>query len=104
MDDERLKNPDNIFGKDYFKNNWHGCGIYAEAKEDSIKKLPTSILSKREKDILCYIANGDSTKMIAHKLNISENTIANHRKNMMFKTNTKNIAELVAYCIRNKII
>jgi DNA-binding NarL/FixJ family response regulator len=38
------------------------------------------------------MADGLSSKMIAFKLRISENTIANHRDNMTRKTNTKNVA------------
>jgi len=61
-------------------------------------------LTNREKEILLYIADGHSTKQVADKLRISENTIDNHRQNMLRKTNTKNIAELIAFTIRNKII
>jgi len=60
--------------------------------------------TQREKDIVRFIAEGLSIKQIADKLHITENTIANHRKNMFRKTNTKNMAELVAQAIRKRII
>jgi DNA-binding CsgD family transcriptional regulator len=63
-----------------------------------------TLLSLREKDVLRFACDGFSSKQIAHKLSISENTIANHRQNMMRKTNTKNVAELIAFSIRNKLI
>lgn len=63
-----------------------------------------SQLSNREKDILSYMADGLSIKQIAPKLGITENTIANHRKNMFYKTGTKNMAELVAFALRRHII
>lgn len=62
------------------------------------------ILSTREKRILSLMADGLSSKQIAPQLNISENTISNHRQNMLRKTETKNVAELIAFAIRNRII
>lgn len=62
------------------------------------------VLSKREKEILCLMAEGFNSKELAVRLHVSEHTIINHRKNMLKKTNTKNIAELVAFAIRSKII
>ncbi|MBC7508933.1 MAG: response regulator transcription factor [Ferruginibacter sp.] len=50
------------------------------------------------------MADGFSSKQVAAKLKISENTVSNHRQNMLRKTNTKNVAELVAFCIRSRII
>lgn len=63
-----------------------------------------SLLTKREKDLLNYMADGQSSKQIADKLKISENTISNHRQNMLRKTNTKNVAELMVFVIRHRII
>jgi len=61
-------------------------------------------LSKREREILAWLAEGYSSKLIADKLFVSESTIVNHRKNMLKKTNTKNIAELIYYAINKGII
>jgi DNA-binding CsgD family transcriptional regulator len=63
-----------------------------------------ALLTKQEKNIVKYIADGLSSKMIADKLKISENTITNHRVNMMRKTNTKNVAQLIAFVAKNHII
>ena len=62
------------------------------------------LLSPQEKNILCYMVEGMSSKQIAHKLKIAENTVANHRKNMLKKTNTKNVAELVAFACLNYLV
>lgn len=64
----------------------------------------SELLSKREMEVLQMLRQGLSSKAIANKLNISENTIVNHRKNMLRKTNTKNVAELVTFTLKNKII
>jgi len=62
------------------------------------------LLTSKEKLVLKHIADGLSSKMIAGKLNISENTINNHRQNMFTKTETYNTAQLVAFSIRSGII
>jgi DNA-binding CsgD family transcriptional regulator len=55
-----------------------------------------SILSKREKEIFALLAQGKTSKQIANELNISLHTVNNHRKNMLQKTNTANVTELMS--------
>ena len=62
------------------------------------------MLTRQEKNILGYMAEGLSSKMLADKLCISENTVSNHRQNIIRKTNTNNVAQLIAFSIRNGII
>ena len=71
--------------------------IYFPFEEDNI-------LSSQEIRVLKWLADGLSSKQIAEKLHLSETTIISHRKNMMIKTNTKNVAELISYAYRNHII
>ncbi len=61
-------------------------------------------LTKQEKIVVELLAQGFSSKQIAGHLKSSQNTIDNHRKNMLKKTNTKNVAELVAIAIRQQVI
>ncbi len=61
-------------------------------------------LTKQEKIVVELLAQGFSSKQIAGHLKSSQNTIDNHRKNMLKKTNTKNVAELVANAIRQHVI
>jgi DNA-binding CsgD family transcriptional regulator len=58
------------------------------------------ILSKREKQILQYLAEGKSSPEIAVELKISRFTIDTHRKNMLKKTHTSSAAELVMKSVR----
>jgi len=60
--------------------------------------------SKREKEVLQWMAEGLSSKMIAGKLNISEHTVINHRRSMQEKSNKPNATALVSFAIRNGII
>ena len=62
------------------------------------------LFTKREKEILLWIAEGLISKEIADKLFISENTVVNHRRNMQTKSNTRNSSELVSYSLRQGII
>lgn len=62
------------------------------------------LISKRELDVLKYLADGLSSKLIADKLNISINTINNHRKNMLLKTNCKSSAELINYAAKHGLL
>jgi DNA-binding CsgD family transcriptional regulator len=61
-------------------------------------------LTRREKELLKWVAQGLSTKQIADKFRISYNTVNNHRKNMLRKTNTKNSADLIRFAISNHYI
>ena len=61
-------------------------------------------LTKQEKIVVELLAQGFSSKQIAGHLKSSQNTIDNHRKNMLKKINTKNVAELVAIAIRQHVI
>ena len=53
-------------------------------------------LTKREKEIICLIALGKSTKDIAIQLFLSELTIKTHRKNISEKMGSKGIADLIS--------
>jgi DNA-binding NarL/FixJ family response regulator len=62
-----------------------------------------SLLTKREKEILQLIAEGNSTKQIASQLSVSAKTIESHRRQVMGKLNIRNVAELTKYAIREGI-
>ncbi|WP_038262563.1 response regulator [Zhouia amylolytica] len=62
------------------------------------------ILSNREKEILKLIAREYSTQEIADTLCVSKNTIETHRKNLMRKTEAKNMIGLVKYAIKTDLI
>ncbi len=63
-----------------------------------------TLLSKREVEILQLICNGVSSKKIAERLCVSINTINNHRKNILRKTQTATVAELVNYGVTNQLL
>lgn len=61
-------------------------------------------LSVRELEVLQLIVDGKSNKDIAVILNISANTVAVHRANIMQALDIHNTAELVVYAIRNRLV
>ncbi len=77
-----------------------------ESNEEESKLIPVkitdeqlligSLLTKSEKKILDMVAQGDTSKQIAYRLNLSEHTINNHKKNILKKTNSKSITEVIA--------
>ena len=61
-------------------------------------------LTSRQREILQLIAEGNSTKEIANKLNISIKTIETHRSQIMKRLDIHDIPGLVKYAIRAGII
>ena len=61
-------------------------------------------LTPREKQILQLIAEGNSNKDIAALLNLSVNTVAVHRANLMEALGVHRTAELVVYAIRKGLV
>jgi DNA-binding CsgD family transcriptional regulator len=58
------------------------------------------ILSKKEREILKFIAQGLASKQIADRISASINTINNHRRNMLAKTGCRSSSELINYAMR----
>jgi DNA-binding NarL/FixJ family response regulator len=53
-------------------------------------------LTKRELQVVRYIAEGDTSKQIALKLHVTEQTVRHHAHNLMKKLNARNRAHAVA--------
>lgn len=66
--------------------------------------LDEEFLSPREKEVLELICHQYSSKEIAEKLFISPRTVDEHRKNLLFKTEVKNLAGLVVFAIQNDLV
>lgn len=68
---------------------------------NTIGEIP---LTKREREIMKYIAEELSNQEISEKLFISVRTVETHRKNIMSKLHAKSVIALVKYAILNGII
>jgi DNA-binding NarL/FixJ family response regulator len=74
------------------------------SKSPGLKGDRDSKLTTRELEVLQFIADGHSNKAIADKLNLSVNTIAVHRANIMDALGIHKTAELIVYAIRNGLV
>lgn len=63
---------------------------------------PDESLTKRELEVLSYIAEGLNNQQIADKLFISPRTVDTHRTNIMQKLDIHDTAKLVRYAIEKK--
>lgn len=61
-------------------------------------------LTRREREIMQLIAEGQTSKEVASALNISVKTVETHRTNIMQKLNLHSVTALTRYAIRNHIV
>lgn len=72
----------------------HGKKMYRIGLKDDGQE-GVEQLTRREKQVLKLIAEGFSSKIIAHQLHISIHTVETHRRHLLEKLNAKNSMELV---------
>jgi DNA-binding NarL/FixJ family response regulator len=65
------------------------------------KANPIDILTKREREILSWIAKGLTDKEIAEKVFLSSLTVISHRKNILSKLGLKNKVEITRFALEN---
>jgi DNA-binding NarL/FixJ family response regulator len=73
-------------------------------RPETLKGKRHSALTPRELEVLQMIVEGKSNKEIAAALDLSANTIAVHRANMMDALGIHKAAELVVYAIRHGLV
>jgi DNA-binding NarL/FixJ family response regulator len=73
-------------------------------KTGALKGERESGLTVRELEVLQHIVSGQSNREIAAELNLSVNTVAVHRANIMDSLGIHKTAELVVYAIRNGLV
>jgi len=61
-------------------------------------------LTERQREVLQLLAEGKSMKEVAYTLNITANTVAFHKYQIMETLDAQSDAELVQYAVRNHII
>ncbi|MBN9284075.1 MULTISPECIES: response regulator transcription factor [unclassified Flavobacterium] len=76
--------------------------IMLKPSQNEWKAIPT--LTKREKQILEKIANGETTATIAEALFVSPLTVETHRRNLLQKFGAKNVAELIKMAVEYKLL
>lgn len=65
---------------------------------------PYGRLTSREREVFHLVAEGQTTKEIARRLEISVKTAENHRASILRKLDVRNSAELVRYALRKGLL
>jgi len=73
-------------------------------KASSSVTSSSSLLTSREREILQLLAEGLTSKEIAHHVNLSMKTVEAHRRNIMQKLNMRSLAELTKYAVREGLV
>jgi DNA-binding CsgD family transcriptional regulator len=60
--------------------------------------------SPKEKEVLFWLAEGLSSKMIACQMQITKDTVETHRKRIFKKMKVTNVAMAIAYGFRHKLL
>lgn len=66
--------------------------------------IPAIAFSRREAQILLLLKMGRSSKEISERLQLTEYTINSYREDMLKKTKTGNVAQLISYAYENGIL
>jgi two-component system response regulator NreC len=93
-----------------------GRGDYYLAGEHDVEKVsefldpvvarqqPGGRITPRERQLACLLSDGYSSKEAARVMNITVKTADTHRASLMRKLGARNVADVVRYCIRNRLI
>ncbi|MFC7494212.1 MULTISPECIES: response regulator [unclassified Nocardioides] len=68
------------------------------------ERVPETVLTEREDEVLKLIAEGSSSKEIARALTISIKTVERHRANILAKLGMRDRTQLTRYAIRAGLI
>lgn len=72
--------------------------------EKNIEDSKINLLTKREKEVLAYVADGLSNKEIAMNLNITERTVKNHLFSIYRKIDVSDRTQAAIYVIKNGLL
>jgi DNA-binding NarL/FixJ family response regulator len=87
-----------MLGKEYFSHE------VVRALREQKQTNNTVTITRREKEILELIADGNTNAAIAEKLFISASTVDTHRKNLIEKLQVSNTASLIKKAAQLKLI
>lgn len=91
-------------GGTYISEAIAGTVIQGFLGHQAPNRTENEALSPREREILQLLAEGSTNKEIADLLTLSLKTVETHRANIMRKLGSRNLADLVLYAVRNRII
>jgi len=93
-----------VSGQKYINPKQSSLLLDQLSKKKNYQKLPHEELTDREFQIFCLLALGLRSSEIAQKLEISKNTVSNHRDNILKKMGFNGNSELTRYALQNGFI
>jgi DNA-binding NarL/FixJ family response regulator len=88
-----------------------GQGVHESAYlRRSSRSSPSSVtgnrkeLSKREREVVQLLADGNSNKEMAASLNLSVRTVEVYRARLMLKLDLHSLAHIIRYAVQNKLV
>jgi two-component system response regulator DegU len=96
-----------VYDNDFYNSDLVSSVLRKNVRDKFTANRPDfgkSILSDREKEVLLMICRELTVREIAERLSLSENTVRNHRANIMEKTEAKNTVGMVKYAYDNGLI
>jgi two-component system, NarL family, response regulator DegU len=96
-----------VIEKDFYHNDLVASVLRKNVRERKSGQRPVFSaveLSEREKEVVMLVCQELTIKEIGHKLSISENTVRNHRVNIMEKIGVNNMVGLVKYAYESGLV
>ncbi len=93
-----------VYGGDQYLEPVLKEKVLVDALQAKKQGSAAPILSRREKEVLQYIAANLTSQQIADKLFVSKRTIDSHRLNLMLKLEVKNSAAMVKKALQMGLI
>jgi two-component system, NarL family, nitrate/nitrite response regulator NarL len=72
-------------------------------RESQAEESSPATITPRERQVLCRIARGKTSKQIAAELTISLRTVNTHRENLARKLGTSSVAGLTRFVIEHQL-
>lgn len=105
--DELEKAIYSVIEKDFYHNDLVAAVLRKNVTEKRTGQRPSfkqAEITEREKEVLLLICRELTIKEISQRLSLSENTVRNHRVNMMDKLGVSNTVGLVKYAYEAGIV
>ena len=68
-------------------------------REKNRAEIAIANLTDREREVMCLVVEGNTNKVVAAQLGISEKTVEVHRSRVMEKTGASSLSDLVRICL-----
>lgn len=102
--EELVRAIESVYGGEPFFSEEIARAALTEFVSSGGRKEPFSQLTPREREVLVAIAEGQSNKEIADRLQIGVRTIETHRERIMRRLDIHSVAGLTKYAIANGLV